>query len=142
MTTGDLIKRYRKEKWLTQKELAELSKISVNSLSRYETGERNPNISTLEAIAAALDIYVYELTSKDENERLEYENTRIQNRRIQCIGRIFAEPWVYALDERWGLFIDTVEMIYSLNFIGIKKIYDYVLDLSELEKYTKSDEEE
>lgn len=52
---GKRIKEVRKSKNMTQKELAESSKIDVTSISRYETGSQMPNLSTLSYIAAALE---------------------------------------------------------------------------------------
>ena len=56
MTIGENIKKYRKIRRLTQKQLADKVCISVNSLSRYETGERIPNIYIIHKIANALDV--------------------------------------------------------------------------------------
>ena len=52
---GKRIKEVRKSKNMTQKELAESSKIDVTSISRYETGSQMPNLSTLSYIAATLE---------------------------------------------------------------------------------------
>lgn len=67
MNVGNNIRKYRKEKKLTQKELATLSEISQNSIQRYETGQREPNYSQLTKIAEALSIPATKLIEKDLN---------------------------------------------------------------------------
>ena len=56
MNIGENIKKYRKEKKLTQAQLSELCGVPVISLGRYERGERNPNIETLTKIATVLQV--------------------------------------------------------------------------------------
>lgn len=56
MNIGKAIKLCRVQKNMKQIELAELSKISVAYLSLLEHGKRDPNFSTIENIASALDI--------------------------------------------------------------------------------------
>lgn len=54
MTTGEKIKFFRKEKGLSQKELAELSGVSEISIRKYEADSRKPKIETLLKIADVL----------------------------------------------------------------------------------------
>lgn len=56
MNIGENIKKYRKEKKITQKQLSELCGIPVISIGRYERGERNPNIDILTKMATALQV--------------------------------------------------------------------------------------
>lgn len=53
---GENIKRYRLEKSLTQKELAEKSGITRESIGNYERGDRTPPADILNKIALALDV--------------------------------------------------------------------------------------
>lgn len=48
----------RKMRGMTQIELAKKADISVNSLRRYESGERIPTIKVLREVAEALDVLV------------------------------------------------------------------------------------
>ena len=50
------IKKYRKEKKMTQKALAEKANISRSYLGDLESGRYNPSLDTLRTIASALDI--------------------------------------------------------------------------------------
>lgn len=58
---GERIAKLRKEKKLTQKDLATRSGISLSSLKRYESGERQPHIEQLQAISQVLDTPLHEL---------------------------------------------------------------------------------
>ncbi|MEY8367521.1 helix-turn-helix transcriptional regulator [Anaerovoracaceae bacterium 42-11] len=53
---GEKIKRVRKEKGLTQEQLAELTHLSVTHISAIETARSSFSVSTLVNIAAVLEI--------------------------------------------------------------------------------------
>jgi len=56
MSIGQNIKKYRKEKGYTQRELADLIGVSVQSVSKWETDTGAPDISQVVPLASALDI--------------------------------------------------------------------------------------
>lgn len=60
-TIGENIRRERKKKNITQKELGEKVGISNTYLSDMEIGRTNPSIKTLKKIAQGLDIHYVEL---------------------------------------------------------------------------------
>lgn len=55
MAENGNIQRIRKEKGLTQAELAKKAGLSEISIRKYENGDRKPKIETLQRIASALD---------------------------------------------------------------------------------------
>jgi transcriptional regulator with XRE-family HTH domain len=59
--TGQLIAGARKEKGLTQQQLAEALNITGAAVSKWERGLSFPDVSILEALSAVLDISVIEL---------------------------------------------------------------------------------
>lgn len=59
--TGRLINEKRKEKGLTQLQLAELLKVSNRTVSKWENGDGFPDISLLPDISKELDITIDEL---------------------------------------------------------------------------------
>ena len=59
--TGRYIAELRKQKNLTQAELADRIHVSDKAISRWETGRGFPDINNLEALSEALDISVAEL---------------------------------------------------------------------------------
>lgn len=56
MHIGENIKRFRKEKGITQQQLANAIHKSKSAVEKYEYGDINISISTLQDIATALDI--------------------------------------------------------------------------------------
>lgn len=65
-TIGENIRRERKKKNITQKELGEKVGISNTYLSDMEIGRTNPSIKTLKKIAQGLDIHYIELLKDTE----------------------------------------------------------------------------
>ncbi len=55
---------FRKNRGLTQSELAKIAGISKISLVRYEHGATNPNVDIVRRLAAALDVSVDELINE------------------------------------------------------------------------------
>ncbi|MEI7501330.1 MAG: helix-turn-helix transcriptional regulator [Bacteroidota bacterium] len=51
---GEVIRNRRKELGITQPHLAELAKISVNTLYKLERGEANPSLNVLNNLADVL----------------------------------------------------------------------------------------
>lgn len=61
MTIGENLKRLRKDKGLTQKQLGSLCGMADSAVRRYELGKSNPKIQTLHKIAKGLGISVHTL---------------------------------------------------------------------------------
>lgn len=87
MNLGEKIKEARKREGLSQIEAAEKSKISVNSLRLYESNRRQPRVETLQNIASALGISVFELMDPEKciddfkkgvSEPIDIQNSDIQ----------------------------------------------------------------
>ena len=64
MNIGENIKQARKKKGYTQKQLAEKCNMYESQIRKYELGNANPKIETLQKIANALDINVLVLLEK------------------------------------------------------------------------------
>lgn len=61
--TGEIIKKLREEKGLTQLELSKIVNVTDKAVSRWETGKGYPDIAILEPLSAALGVSVTELLS-------------------------------------------------------------------------------
>ncbi len=59
--TGNMIRKLREEKKMTQSRLAEKLCVSDKAISKWETGKGYPDITLIEPLAAALGISVAEL---------------------------------------------------------------------------------
>ena len=72
---GEFIKQKRKEKNLTQKELAEKLSITDRAISKWERGICCPDISILKELSSILEVSVNELLAGEEIEKLEKAKT-------------------------------------------------------------------
>lgn len=66
--TGALIAQTRKEKGLTQRELAEKVYVSVQAVSKWELGKNFPDLSLMEPLSDALGLSVSELLAGERGE--------------------------------------------------------------------------
>lgn len=65
MTVGENIRRIRKERGLTLKQLGDMIGVSEAYIRAYESGRRNPKLKSLETLAQALAVNVEVLTNSD-----------------------------------------------------------------------------
>lgn len=68
LVTGKFIFQKRKEKNMTQEQLAEKLGISNKTISKWETGKCMPDYSIVKSLCDALEITVAELMDGEENE--------------------------------------------------------------------------
>lgn len=86
--TGSFIAGLRRERGLTQKELADALLVSDKAVSRWETGRGMPDVENLEALAAALDTSVAELL---RGERISEPVAPVEANKIATGGLELAE---------------------------------------------------
>ncbi len=122
--TGDMIRKCRIEKGLTQKKLGELCGIADSNIRKYESGNQNPKIETLQKIADALDIPVNRLLAGKIISRDELKE------KLSEYGLTHLVPDTE--EERTVL-----ENCKKLNETGKKEAAKRVEELTHLEKYTK-----
>ena len=67
-TTGKFIARKRKEKYLTQEQLAEKLGVSNKTVSKWETGKCMPDYSVIKILCEELGITVAELMDGEDTE--------------------------------------------------------------------------
>lgn len=122
--TGDMIKKYRTEKGLTQKKLGELCGIADSNIRKYESGNQNPKIETLQKIADALEVPVNRLLAgklitgdelKEKLSKYGLENLVPESKEERLV----------------------LENCKKLNETGKKEAAKRVEELTHLEKYTK-----
>lgn len=121
--TGKLISSIRKDKGLTQKQLADSLGVSNATISKWETGKGFPDISLLEPLASVLDITVSEVLAGEIHNNNDETNSLIndlveisikeQNRKIKVTN------WIIAI---------TVALLYiSISVITQKWEYTWVI---------------
>jgi transcriptional regulator with XRE-family HTH domain len=81
LTTGKFIARLRKEKKLTQSELADLLQVTDKAISRWETGEGLPEVSLLPNLAKILNVTVDELLDGARKQEKHEENMEVDNKK-------------------------------------------------------------
>ena len=97
--TGGLIAQVRREKELTQKDLAERLHVSVQAVSKWERGLSCPDIALLEPLAEALGLTVTELLSGQRGEEPGEEAVRDSLRfgENQLRSKIKKWKWLFIL---------------------------------------------
>lgn len=71
MTLGQRIQNFRREKGLTQKQLAEILGLATGTIQQYELDKRQPRINQLQAIAAALNVSTADLLGIEPDEKFD-----------------------------------------------------------------------
>lgn len=107
LKTGGLIVQVRKEKELTQKDLAERLHVSAQAVSKWERGLNCPDIALLEPLAEVLELTVTELLSGQRGEEPHEELVRDSLR----VGENQLRPKI-----KWwrGLFLLTAALLLML----------------------------
>ncbi len=82
--TGAVIRRIRENKKMTQEELAEKICVSSKAVSKWETGQGFPDISSLEPLATALNISVIELLSGEDIHNCNKASNMIRGKCYVC----------------------------------------------------------
>ncbi len=77
---GEFICKLRKEKGLTQANLAEMLSISNRTVSKWENGDGMPDVTLLQELSKALGITVDELLSAERKELAELKVTEVESR--------------------------------------------------------------
>ena len=124
---GKRIKEVRIKKNMTQKELAEASKIDATSISRYETGVQMPNLSTLAFIASSLETSLDYLVFGNGNEFKVYKkNSQSAEERIfEGIATLIEEYVFECYDEYDG----GTHIILSDNYNSYKQFIEQYKNL-------------
>ena len=109
---GSFLKELRKEKSLTQEQLAEKLNVSGRTVSRWETGTNMPDISLLNEIAEFYDVSIPEIISGERK-------SGTMNDEVKEVAQGLSE---YAASEKEGI----VKEIRSLSLIGFVSLIIYL----------------
>lgn len=115
MTFGQRLRKARKERGFTQKQLADLIDAKHNSVSDWENDKNKPDPDTIEYICGALDIPVSFLFSDSIQIKKTPEPTDIDSEDLHPLLKIYNE----------------------LNADGQERLMEYAQDLAEMPKYKK-----
>lgn len=115
---GTFIAQCRKEKKLTQMQLAEILNITNQAVSKWENGKGLPDVSLLEPLCTALDISLNELFSGEHISPEDYKDKAEEN-----ISNLFKEkqlaklkPVKYVLEifAKVTFFVALVELVVGI----------------------------
>ena len=149
MSTGKNIKAIRKQKGLTQKQLAQKLNVTQSAISDFESDRTNIRMSTLRKIADALDVNVIELYDAPAMIKAALVSQSLIDDQAQAVEA--AVNARYRQLAGYGLIDDSLLEILNLksrlqanfdavNVDGQKKIVDYSDDIASNAKY-KNDKE-
>lgn len=146
ISIGEKIKKYRVVKGLTQQELADAIGVQRAAISKYEKNSVSISMNQIEKIASALDITPIQLMYDEEVENTPNHYAEILSNFNPNDPSTFTEASFNDEVKRQEMYLkelreDTINKYDMLNNKGKEKAYEYITDLSEQEKYTKSDEE-
>lgn len=84
------IKEVRKKKGLSLQQVADAVGVGNNTISRYETGKREPKLETWQALANFFDVTVPYLQGIDDKPNTGYSKDDI----YRCLDAAYKEPYV------------------------------------------------
>ena len=102
MEFNEKLQELRKQKGLTQEELASSLYVSRTAISKWESGRGYPNIESLKTIAKFFSVTVDELLSTDEVLTIAEEDNKRKEKHFRdlmyglldiCIGMLFFLPF-------------------------------------------------
>lgn len=147
MSIAENIKYLRKQKQMTQKNLAEKSGLAEITIRQYESGKYVPKMESVYKLRKALDCNIYEILDKPaellELSKSEYEKVNdllyVQkdlpdNKKKEATGKLKAES---AITKKSKQETELLNLFYQLNELGRKKVIDYSNDLVDSGKYKK-----
>lgn len=127
MTTGEAIKKLRKEKGITQKKLSELTGIAEITIRQYEADKYSPKYQQVEKIASALDVTPFDIMGADcWDSTLNVSQIATEASALDSLSLAYGKDAVSILND-----------FLSLNDTGRQKASEYISDLTEQPKYTK-----
>lgn len=127
---GSFLRELRKEKQLTQEQLAERFGVTSRSVSRWETGSNMPDLSILVELA---DFYGVDIRDIIDGERKGEDMNKEEKERLQLIAD-YAETEKNTLLMRLRIFsiVGLVSLIAGLTMMVISRdnnipVYDYLI---------------
>jgi len=130
MTLGEMISNKRKDKNLTQKDLADLLGVSSKTISKWETDRGYPEISMLSSLSKTLDVSVDKLLGGIEKphsntQKINYviNNASIISMLINVIGSsCFIVSLILLMDKKDWYWILTAIGVFFI-FLGISTFF-------------------
>lgn len=147
--TGDKIRKLRKEKGLTQKQLGELCGIADSNIRKYESGKQNPKLETLQKIAKALDVPITALRADilpdiRSVSAIVQSSAEVMKNMAENSNQAMSESINEAISAMAAMAKDEKELLsdyHNLNCYGKEEARKRVNELTEIPKYQRKDEQ-
>ena len=136
MNIGNTIRRIRKNRGMTQAQLAEAAGMAVNSIRLYESGKRVPSIDVRIALAQKLDCDLQELLTEEESDAFVSQPI---NQLAEALKEQYLEFSQFAQDEHGQSIIASY---YQLNDAGQSEAVKRVGELARLREYQRTEKQE
>ena len=136
MNIGNEIRRIRKNRGMTQAQLAEAVGMAINSIRLYESGKRIPSIDVRIELAQKLDCDLQELLTEEEADAFVSQPI---NQLAETLKERYMEFSQFAQDERGQSIIASY---YRLNDVGQSEAVKRVGELARLREYRRTEEPE
>ena len=144
MTFGDQLTKARKEKELTQEELAEKLNLSRQTILRWEKNQVFPDISNLKAVAQVLNVSFDYLLGEDKTKK---DPIAEMNLLEVLVGKevrlvIYEESMddYLAIYDKVCLVLDIAEKMVQVQFTEKKELQMKIIPLSVIQSFTLVDE--
>lgn len=126
MEFNEKLQQLRKQKALTQEELAKILYVSRTAISKWESGRGCPNIDSLKAISEFFGVSIDELLSGDELLSVAEENIRENKKHVRDLVFGLLDCSVALL-----LFLPffgekTAEMVRAVSLVGLNQNAAYL----------------
>lgn len=128
MSLGTNIRKYRKSKGMTQKQLAESIDVTASTITKYETEKLEPNISTLIKISQCLEVSIDNILGNDIDP---VSYNRILN--SDYLSELTVKYFQYPIDK--NKFINllaqkslTIEQLSDLADVSLRRIQSIIDD--------------
>lgn len=128
MTMGEIIKKLREDKGMTQEELGEIIGVQKSAIRKYEKGEvENIKRSAIKQMAELFGVSPCFLMGWEDN----YNPNGILSREVELIEQIQHQYGKEA--------VLLLQHFCELNSAGKEKAIENVADLTEISKYTENE---
>lgn len=132
---GENIKLFRQSKGLTQEELAKKLGISKSAISRYESGQREPDLDSVEKIASTLGVSLRDLVSVDNLFNILVGGESLIETQYLSNLQNYNDS---SVEKKIGEYqLQILVAMDKLNLEGQKKAVERVEELTEIPRYQK-----
>ncbi|MDI7276051.1 MAG: helix-turn-helix domain-containing protein [Anaerolineae bacterium] len=135
---GRRIRELRKQQGLSLRALAEMSSVSVNTISLIERGQSSPTVATLHQLAAALGIRIVDFFGEGEESKVVFvpahgrRRTQTPGALIESLGTGLAgqriQPFLVTLEPGAGDAVEPVVHCGQELVVGLSGRVDYAVN--------------